>query len=146
MKRNVIKFICEICVAALCLSYVPCMRANGVDVGHLVSDAAVAVQKATRTIPAKVVAIAGLCVVGCMAAKALWTRYVTLRSIDNAINPEPLLYTDQRLHPISNWMMGIAGFSTPAHIRAHYQDVKAALVTACLSGQVDIFKLLLCFK
>jgi hypothetical protein len=127
---------------ALCLSCGFRLQAGGASsVGQLVADTATAsVQAIQSTMPKKFVTLAALCAVGGMTAKALWTRYVTLRNIDIAINPEPLLYTDQRTHPISNWLMGTQGFSTPAQIRTHYQDVKTALVTACLSGQTDIFQ------
>jgi hypothetical protein len=91
-------------------------------------------------VPAKVVALVALGVAGCAVAKTLWTRFVTLRNIDVALNPEPLLYADQRVRPISSWMVGAPGFSTLAQIRAHCSEVRAALSAACLSGRVDIFQ------
>jgi len=77
---------------------------------------------------------------GGITAKTLWTRYVTLKTMNDKINPEVKLYVDQREHPIYNWSVGTQGFSTPAQVRANYFQVKAALVTACLSGDVDIFQ------
>lgn len=141
MNKGLTRVVCGACITALCLSYGSRLQAGAAAVGELVSEtAAASAQAIKRTMPNKFVALAALCAVGGMTAKALWTRYVTLRNIDITINPEPLLYTDQRTHPISNWLMGTQGFSSPAQIRAHYQDVKTALVTACLSGQVDIFQ------
>jgi hypothetical protein len=134
------KFICFVCIVALGLhssqSY-----AGVAPVGRVAMNAASGVLTAVKNVlPAKSVAIAALCIAGGMTAKALWTRYITLSRIDAYINPEVLLYVDQRHYPIYNWMMGAPGFTTPAQIRSNYQNVKASLVTACLSGQVDIFQ------
>jgi hypothetical protein len=141
MYKCLARVVCGACIIALGLSCDLYLQAEGASVGQIVANTATAsAQALQRTIPKKFIALAALCAVGGMAVKTLWTRYVILRNIDIAINPEPLLYTDQRTHPVSNWLMGTPGFSTPAQIRSHYQEVKEALVTACLSGQLDVFQ------
>lgn len=139
--NSITKIIGKTCIAILCLSCVPCMHVNGAALGQAVVDSVAALPQAVRIgSPAKVAGIIALCAVGGMVAKTLWTRYVTLRNIDKAINPEPLLNMDQRAHPVSNWKVGAEGFSAPVQIRAHYSDVKNALKTACLAGEVDVFQ------
>ena len=93
-----------------------------------------------KVLPTKPLTIAALCLAGGITAKTLWTRYVTLGAINRKINPEVMLYVDRRERPMYNWMVGTPGFTTPAQIRANSQHVKDALVTACLSGEVDIFQ------
>lgn len=96
--------------------------------------------KLKKVIPSKPVTVAAVCLAGGIAVKALWTRHVTLGKIDKKINPDVVLYVDQTRHPIYNWMMGAPGLSTPAQIRANLKSVKSALITACLSGEIDIFQ------
>lgn len=137
MNRHYVRIFCACIVSVGVLG---CSSIHA-DVGQLgqkaISAAWTGIQK---VLPTKPLTIAALCVAGGITAKTLWTRYVTLRTIDGKINPEVALYADRRERPIYNWMVGTPGFTTPAQIRANHDNVKAALVTASLSGEVDIFQ------
>jgi len=97
-------------------------------------------RQCAQILPQKPSTIAATCIIGGLAAKALWTRFIRLRKLNEKINPNVALYIDQQEHPIYNWMMGAPGFTTPAQIRAHQVQVKEALKRACLSGAIDIFQ------
>jgi hypothetical protein len=97
-------------------------------------------RQCAKLLPQKSSTIAATCIIGGIAAKTLWTRFIRLRKLNEKINPHVTLYIDQQEHPIYNWMMGAPGFTTPAQIRAHQVQVKDALKRACLSGAVDIFQ------
>ncbi len=97
-------------------------------------------RQCAKLLPQKSSTIAATCIIGGIAAKTLWTRFIRLRKLNEKINPHVTLYIDQQEHPIYNWMMGAPGFTTPAQIRANQVQVKDALKRACLSGAVDIFQ------
>jgi hypothetical protein len=72
--------------------------------------------------------------------RALWTRYVTLRSINNTINPAAMMNIDMSDRPMYNWRVGEQGYITASQIRAHYADAGREFINACSAGRVDIYR------
>lgn len=137
MNCSYMRTICMVCILAVSGTSVSKVFAGPGLVSRVVTHMAMNVKK---ILPTKAFATVALCVAGCAAARALWTRCITLKNIDQNINPEVKLYIDRRESPIYNWMMGASGFTTPAQIRSNLQRVKDALAQACLSGQVAVFQ------
>lgn len=141
MDRQYVRIFCIACALLMSGLNISTLPVDGETIGQVATSTACgAWSHIKKVLPTKTSTIAALCVAGAMTAKTLWTRYVTLRKINEKIMPKVTLYVDQRAHPIYSWMMGAPGCTTPAQIRANYQKVKSALVTACLSGEVDIFQ------
>lgn len=141
MNCQSIRMVCIVCALSMSGLNVPHAQADTGALGRIAMNAvSVTWRNIKKVLPTKPSTIAALCVAGGMTAKFLWTRHVTLRRINEKINPHVKLCVDQQERPIYNWMIGSPGFTTPAQIRANYQQVRAALVIACLSGEVDIFQ------
>ena len=63
-------------------------QVDGGTIGQVAtSSASVAWSHIKKVLPTKPSTIAALCVAGVMTAKTLWTRYITLRKIDEKIKP-----------------------------------------------------------
>ena len=141
MNRHYVRIFCIGCALSVGVLNVATVQAEPGVLANVATNAASAVWATVKKVlPTKASTIVALSFAGGLTAKTLWTRYVTLRRIDERIRPAVRLFVDQREHPICNWMMGAVGFSTAGQIRANFPAVRAALSTACLAGELDIFQ------